>query len=91
MFFKSRFSLLAARRRRITFPMNSKDYLALTQRDAHIVEALASAIRTMSLINGSAINVAGISRMLRLEDEMLRLHEALLLLGIDSNEFDDPH
>jgi len=69
--------------------MNSKDYLALTQRDAHIVEALASALRTMSLINGNTIDLGGTPGILKLEDEMLRLHEALLLLGVDSNEFED--
>lgn len=66
--------------------MNSKDYLALTERDAKIVDALSQALSVMRLINGSTVELLGSNRPLRLENQMLRLHEALLLIGVDSNE-----
>ena len=66
--------------------MDSKNYLALTKRDALIASSLSSVLRTMGLINGSTLVMAGVTTTLRLEEEMLKVHEALLLLGVDSNE-----
>ena len=66
--------------------MNSKDYLALTQRDAKVVDSLSSALRVMRIINGSAVEIGGRLSALRLEDTMLKLHGALQLLGVDSDE-----
>lgn len=66
--------------------MDSKNYLAITRRDATIASSLSSILRAMSLINGCTLIMAGVTTTLRLEEEMLKAHEALLLLGIDSNE-----
>jgi len=66
--------------------MNSKDYIAITERDAAVVDALSSALRVMRLVNGRYVELSGDLCALRLEDHMLKIHEALLLLGVDSNE-----
>lgn len=67
--------------------MNSRDYFVQAERDATIANALASALRAMSLINGNKIEMVDTVATIQLEDEMLKLHEALLLLGIDSNDY----
>jgi hypothetical protein len=66
--------------------MNSKDYVALAERDATVVDALSSALRVMRLINGSPVELSGKLHPLRLEDQMLKIHKALLRLGVDSSE-----
>ena len=66
--------------------MNSKDYLAQTERDAKVVDALSQALRVMRLINRCDVALSGTHHQLMLEGQMLKIHEALLLLGVDSNE-----
>ncbi len=66
--------------------MNSKDYVALAERDALVIDALFSSLRAMRIVNGSPIELSGQRHPLRLEEQMLKIHEALLRLGVDSNE-----
>jgi hypothetical protein len=66
--------------------MKSKDYLVLVERDASIAAALAATLQTMRFINGRKIEIAGEACFLRQEPEMLRVHHALLLMGVDPNE-----
>jgi len=66
--------------------MNSKDFLALSQRDAKVVGALSSGLKIMKVLNGSTTEISGRLVSLQLEEHMLQFHEALLLLGVDSNE-----
>ena len=66
--------------------MNSSTYLALAERDANIADALASILHAMRMVNGCKIEMAGTPGTLQLDDQMLKAHEALLLLGVDSNE-----
>lgn len=43
-------------------------------------------MQAASLVSGSRIVSAGDAEFLRFEGAMLKAHEALLLLGIDSND-----
>lgn len=52
---------------------------------AVVADALISSFRAMTLMNGCQVRVAGTYGTVRLEEQMLRSHEALLALGVDSN------
>jgi hypothetical protein len=66
--------------------LNSKDYVPLAERDALVVDALSTALRAMRLFNGNTVELSGERHQLRLENPMLKIHEALVRLGVDWNE-----
>ncbi len=61
--------------------MNSDDFLMRMERDSLLIDAIASALEAMSLVNGCKVEVNGVAGTLRFESQMLKLHEAMLALA----------
>jgi hypothetical protein len=70
--------------------MDSAQFITATERDARIAVAIQRALRAMVLTTGNAILIQGQTATLNFRVEIRRLHEALLLLGVDSTEHFPP-
>ena len=61
--------------------MTSDDFLMRMERDSLLIDALSSALEAMALVNGCRVELGGAAGTLQFEDQMLKLHEALLVLA----------
>ena len=62
--------------------MTSDDFLMRMEGDSLLIDALSSsALEAMALVNGCRVELGGAAGTLQFEDQMLKLHEALLMLA----------
>lgn len=61
----------------------SSEFIAAAKRDAKIVDALNRAIYSMILLNGVAVDIAGVKGTLNFDHEISSMKGALRLLNID--------
>lgn len=62
-----------------------KQFTSAARRDCIITEAMKRALYAMRLVNGTAIESAGVRRTLQFEHEMAKLEQALQLLNGSSS------
>ena len=66
--------------------MDTDEYLAAAERDGKLIDAIHRGLYAMSLMNGCAVTIEGKSFTQNFDHEIVKLAEALKLLGVDPNE-----
>lgn len=66
--------------------MDGKEFIACTERDAILIDALHCAVYVMSLTNGFSVIQDGVSGTLHFEQEIRKIRRALHLLGVDTTQ-----
>lgn len=63
--------------------MTGDEFLIHVERQAKLVDAISSALEAMSLVNGCKMEMSGVAGTLHFDEQMLKLHEALLMLSTE--------
>lgn len=66
--------------------MDGKEFIACTERDAILIDALHCAVYVMTLTNGFSVTQDGVNGTLHFEHEIRKIRRALHLLGVDTTQ-----